>query len=254
MFATFSRCFTETMEFYGPRPGRFEIDTPAEQAVAEVLERGRGAILVTAHLGNWDVSARALSAFGQPVNLVMGREINETAQEYTRHMREQAGVRVILSHSSVFSAFNMIRALRRNELLAIQFDRGAMGPAAPAGAKAVPFFGAPALFQSGPFHLARLSGAPVLPAFTLRRGRRHYAIVVGKPRYVSREIPGDTERALAETVTLLEDTIRRHPDQWFQFEPFWPEPLAGASSSGGTVAGEAPTARPLRPAGAAAGK
>ena len=182
MFATFARCMTETLEFFGPRPGRFRIDSPPTNEVSEALRHGRGAILVTAHLGNWDISARALHLLGRPVNLVMGREINETAQEYVRHMREQAGVRVILSDSSVFSAFNMIRALRRNEILAIQFDRGAGGPAAPAGVQSVPIFGAPALFQEGPFHLARLSGAPVLPAFTLRRGRRHYEILGGKPR------------------------------------------------------------------------
>ncbi len=238
MFATFARCMTETLEFFGPRPGRFRIDSPPTNEVSEALRHGRGAILVTAHLGNWDISARALHLLGRPVNLVMGREINETAQEYVRHMREQAGVRVILSDSSVFSAFNMIRALRRNEILAIQFDRGAGGPAAPAGVQSVPIFGAPALFQEGPFHLARLSGAPVLPAFTLRRGRRHYEILVGKPRYVSREIPGDTERALAETVALLEDRIRRVPDQWFQFTPFWSETQRVVPSYRETISGE----------------
>jgi lauroyl/myristoyl acyltransferase len=219
VFAAFARCFAETMEFYGPRPRRFRIDEPARNHVAEALGLGRGVILATAHVGNWDISGRALHATGRPAHLVMGREPNETTQEYARRSREQGGVHVIYTDSSVFSAFNMIRALRRNEILAIQIDRGNGGSDS---AKRIEFFGARAPFQEGPFHLARLSGAPVVPVVTLRRGLRHYQVVLGEPRWVSREIPGDAERALRESVAFLEGVIREHPEQWFQFVPFWP--------------------------------
>src|SRR5206468_415775 len=159
-----------------------------------------------------------LHATGRPVHLVMGREQNETSQEYARRSREQAGVRVIYTDSSVSSAFNMIRALRRNAILAIQIDRGNGGSDS---ARPIEFFDGHAPFQEGPFHLARLSGAPVVPVVTLRRGLRHYQILLGEPRWVSREVPGDAERALRETVAFLEATIREHPEQWFQFAPFW---------------------------------
>jgi lauroyl/myristoyl acyltransferase len=221
VFAMFARCMTETMEFYGPRPRPFRIDEPPPERnhVARALELGRGVILATAHVGNWDISGRALHATGRPVHLVMGREPNETTQEYARRSREQVGVQVIFSDSSVFSAFNMIRALRRNEILAIQIDRGNGEPNS--AAKRVTFFGADAPFQEGPFHLARVSGAPVVPVVTLRRGLRHYEIVLGEPRWVSRDVAGDAEAALRETVAFFEQTIRSDPAQWFQFAPFW---------------------------------
>ncbi|MGH7819434.1 MAG: lysophospholipid acyltransferase family protein [Candidatus Binatia bacterium] len=221
MFRTFAHCMTETMEFYGPSPRPFRIAEPPRNGVAEALGRGHGVILATAHVGNWDISARALQATGRPVNIVMAREPNETTQEYARRTREQVGVTVILSDSSVFSAFNMIRALRRNEILAIQLDRPATGPTSPAGIRAVPFLGDEAPFLEGPFHLARLSGAPVIPVFTLRRGVRHYEIVLGEPRYVSRDAAGDAGQALREAVALLERTVRANSDQWFQFAPLW---------------------------------
>ena len=219
VFATFARCMTETMEFYGPRPRRFRIDEPEVNHVARALDLGRGVILATAHVGNWDISGRALHATGRRVHLVMGREPNETTQEYARRSREQVGVQVIFSDSSVFSAFNMIRALRQNEILAIQIDRGSGEPNS--AVKQIPFFGAEAPFQEGPFHLARVSGTPVVPVVTLRRGLRHYEIVLGEPRWVSREVAGDAEAALRETVEFFETTIRSHPEQWFQFSPFW---------------------------------
>jgi len=218
-FNAFARCMTETMEFYGPRPRRFQIDEPKPNHVAEALERGRGVILATAHVGNWDISGRALHATGRPIHMVMAREPNETTQEYARRSREQVGVQVIFSDSSVFSAFNMIRALRDNEILAIQIDRGNGEPNSPA--RQVEFFGAQATFQEGPFHLARLSGAPVVPVVTLRRGLRHYEIMLGEPLYVSRTVPGDAERALLDAVRFFERMIRENPDQWFQFSPFW---------------------------------
>jgi lauroyl/myristoyl acyltransferase len=219
VFTCFARCFTETMEFYGPRPRPFRIDEPKRNHVADAIERGRGVILATAHVGNWDISGRALHGSGRPVHLVMAREPNETTQEYARRSREQAGVQVIFSDSSVFSAFNMIRTLRRNEILAIQIDRGNGETSPPA--RGVEFLGATALFQEGPFHLARLSGAPVVPVVTLRRGLRHYEVVLGEPLTVSREIPGDAERALRDAAAFFERTIREDPRQWFQFEPFW---------------------------------
>lgn len=218
-FAAFARCMTETMEFYGPRSKRVRIDEPKRNPVAEALEHGRGVILATAHVGNWDISGRALHATGRPVHMVMGREPNETTQDYARRSREQVGVNVIYSDSSVFSAFNMIRALRQNEILAIQVDRGSGEPNA--SVKRIDFFGASAAFQEGPFHLARLSGAPVVPVVTLRRGVRHYEIVLGEARCVSRDAPDDAEQALRETVGFFERTIRDHPEQWFQFSPFW---------------------------------
>ncbi|MEA2625694.1 MAG: hypothetical protein QOD06_1739 [Candidatus Binatota bacterium] len=220
VFARFARCFTETLEFFGPRARPFRIDDPHHATIGDALRRGHGVILVTAHLGNWDVSARALQSAGQPVNLVMARETNETAQEFAVGSRHDQGLHVISSDSSVFSAFNMIRALRRNEILAMQLDRGAWSPTAPGAIRPLPFLGGTARFQEGPFHLARLSGAPVIPVFTLRKGLRHYEIRVGPPRTVARDVPRDVDAALRECVAFLERTVREHPDQWFEFAPF----------------------------------
>lgn len=225
-FRSFADCFVDSMEYYGPRPGRFRIDEPERNTILEALERGSGVILVTAHVGNWEISGRALQATGRPVHIVMAREPNQTTQEYAWRSRQRSGIDVILSDSSVFSVFNMIRVLRRNEILAIQLDRGAPSPTAPRGTRDVEFFGAPAPFQEGPFQLARISGAPVIPVFTLRRGTRHYEIRLGEPRYVSRTDPGDLDAALHETVAILAGIVREHPDQWFQFRPFWQDDRA----------------------------
>ena len=220
MFAQFAHCMTETMEYYGPRPRPIRLDEPLYDDLAAALREGRGAVVVTGHFGNWDIAAKTLHAYGRPINVVMAREINATTHEFVRQARERAGVRVIYSDTSVFSSLNMIRALQRNEIVALQLDR-VLGAG---GTRWVPFFGAPALFPSGPFVLARLAGAPMVPAFMPRLGTRHYAI-----RFYSRfELPRDAHdshalhQVMTDVVGTFEAVVREFPRQWFQFAPFWP--------------------------------
>lgn len=224
MFTEFARCMAETMEYYGPHPPRVRLELPERDPLGEALADGRGAVVVTGHFGNWDIAAKTLREYGSPVNIVMAREANATTHEFVRAARERVGVKVIYSDSSVFSSLNMIRALRQNEVVALQLDR-MLGPV---GARSVPFFGVPALFPSGPFVLSRVSGAPLVPVFVPRLGRRHYAIRVGSRFTLPRESQeaGLIERVMGDVVLEFEAIVREFPTQWFQFSPFWSDSSA----------------------------
>ena len=221
MYAEFARCMTETLEHFGPHPHPVRIDPPARDVVGEALGEGRGLVLVTGHFGNWDIAARTLETYDRPFNLVMAHETNATTSAYARAIRERAGMKVIFSDSSVFSSLNMIRALRDNEIVAIQLDR-TLGVGT---TRLVDFFGAPAPFPSGPFVLARLAGAPLLPVFFPRLGTRHYGIRLGTRITLPREARDaqSLARAMRAVAAEFEDVIREFPHQWFQFAPFWPE-------------------------------
>jgi len=242
MFAEFAYCITETMEYYGPRPRPIQLDEPNRDDLAGALEEGRGAVVVTGHFGNWDIAAKTLREYGRPINIVMAREVNATTHEYVRDARERAGVRIIYSDTSVFSSLNMIRALQRNEIVAIQLDRS-LGAG---GTRMVPFFGAPAAFPSGPFVLARLAGAPIIPVFIPRLGTRHYAVRVSGRFQLAREARDQRalERAMAEVVGTFEAVVREFPTQWFQFAPFWPN-VSGAGATRRPAEVDAPP-QPLR--------
>ena len=228
VFISFAHCFNESLEYLSPhrKPVTITTEPPTENddpsdPIRGAMVDSRGAILVTCHFGNWDVAVRRLSGYGAGINVVMARETNDTTAEYMRRAREEAGVRVLLSDTSVYSTFNILRALRRNEVVAMQLDR----PLGGEGARAVPFFGAPALFQSGALRLARLANAPVLPAFVARLAPREYCIVLGTERRVPRHATqDDIDAILAGIVAEFEALVRRFPEQWFQFQPFWPAP------------------------------
>lgn len=221
MFAEFAHCLTETMEYYGPRPRPMRVETPGHDPLREALQQGNGAVIVTGHFGNWDVAGKLLCEYGRPINMVMAREVNTSTRDYVQQAREAAGVNVIYSDSSVFSSLNMVRALRRNEIVALQLDRMLGGERC----HWIPFFGAPAAFPTGPFVLARAAKAPIIVVFVPRLGRRHYAIRVAGPFGLGGSGPDHAalHGVMREVVGVFESVVREFPTQWFQFLPFWRE-------------------------------
>jgi len=222
MFSEFALCMSETMEHSSSRAKPMQIERPREDAVLEALAAGRGAVVVTGHIGSWDIAAKTLRDAPCRVHLVMARETDAGTQEFVAAAHVRAGVEVVFSDASVFSSLGLVRALQRNEVVAIQLDR----PAGAGGVRLLPFLNAPAPFPSGPFVLARLAGAPVIPVFAPRLGRRHYRIHIGRPVEVPRAArdPQVLDRVMLEVTSQLEEIVRRYPWQWFQFAPFWPEP------------------------------
>src|SRR5262249_1186385 len=106
--------------------------------------------------------------------------------------------------------------LARHEVVCMKIE--SRGPLA--GSTPVPFFGRPTHFQVGPFAVARVARAPLVPVFVLRRGLRHYELHI-TGRYDVRT-PAEAHPALAQTVPSYEELIRRHPMQWQMFEEVWP--------------------------------
>jgi len=229
MFVEFAHCMTETMEFFGPRPHPVRVDVPEPDLLASTLEKGRGAIVVTGHLGNWDVAAADLRKYGRAVTVVMAHESNPSTHEYVRRMREALDIRVVYSDDSVFSSLHLVRALRANHIVAMQLDR-----TSPQGRTLeIPFFGVPARFSAGPFHLARVAGAPIIPSFAPRLGVRHYEIRFGGVHEVpDRRRRSSIESIAASVVADFEAIVREHPCQWFQFADFWATPTAAAITRG----------------------
>ncbi len=244
MFVEFANCMTETMEYFGPRPHPVTVDVPEPDLLADALELGRGVVVVTGHLGNWDVAAARLLKYGRTVTVVMAHEANASTHEYVKRMREAHDIRVVYSDNSIFSSVHLVRALRANHIVAMQLDR--TNPSA--RTIRLPFFGADAHFSAGPFHLARVAGAPILPCFAPRVGVRHYEIRFGRVHEVAgRSRRVGIEGLAARVAEDFEAIVREHPCQWFQFADFWAAPEAAASTRGLPQSAPEPDSR-ARPA------
>jgi KDO2-lipid IV(A) lauroyltransferase len=220
VFAEFARSVTEAMEQWGSRPRPLELSVVGRELLTDALAAHRGVILLTGHFGSWEVAARFLGQLGRPVNLVMAHEPNLTVRGFEHALRTRHGTRVIYSDRSVFAALPILQALRRDEIVGMQLDP--WGP--PRASTDIDFCGRTASFPLGPFVIARMARAPLVPCFAVRTGIRRYQL-----RVSGRFDPltaADTTAAFEATVRAYEALVRERPEQWLLFEDVWRERTA----------------------------
>lgn len=186
-----------------------------EEHLDAALAAGRGVVLLTAHLGNWEFAGRLLSSRGnRTAHVVLSAEQDAALERYLR--LDGPRLRFVTRHRAT-STLGLLAALRRGELVAMQADR----PTGERGDAIVPFFGEPAAFPLGPFVLARAAGAAVVPAFCAMAPGARYRLEIEPPIWVK---PGEELTSLAVVVAALERVIRAHPTQWFNFFDAWSPP------------------------------
>jgi KDO2-lipid IV(A) lauroyltransferase len=180
-----------------------------DREVEGILAEGKGVIMVTGHIGNWELGSFHFGLNGVRTNVVTIREGRPEIDAIRESHRVDHKVRTLLMDDGPLVVIEMMAALKRREVVAMLVDRWGEGDGIP-----VEFFGRVRKFPRGPFALSRATGATILTAFVVRDGRG-YKVVVEPPFVAS----GD-EAGHARTVAdALERVIRRHPDQWYNFTP-----------------------------------
>ncbi len=190
--------------------------------IDQCLAAGNGLIVWTAHVGNWEFASRLLEMHGRPVNVA--RVVEDNPAEITlRNLMASERLKIVDLSDGAQATIELLQALRRNEIVAMQGDRVYQRHSAD-----LPFFSQPAFFPLGPFLLSQVSGAPVLPGFVIRQGWLRYRALMGDPipPVPSLGTPGDgdagLQEALCQAVRFLEKTLTTHYDQWMNFFEFWP--------------------------------
>ena len=180
-------------------------------------DRGRGVLVLTGHLGAWELSSYYHSLMGYSMGMVIRRLDNPLVDEFVNNIRCQHGNRVI--HKDDF-ARGLIASMRAGETVGILMDTN-MTP--PQGVF-VPFFGVEACTASGMARVAARTGAAVVPGFLLwEENEKRYVLHFGE------ELPvvstGDAEQdALINTANFtaaIERYIRQYPDQWLWMHRRW---------------------------------
>jgi lauroyl/myristoyl acyltransferase len=222
-FANFGAFFSDLLTLNrggGERLARHVARCMGDEHLNAAFAAGRGALLVTAHLGNWELGGRLLASRGGATRTHVVLSAEEDAA-LERHLRVDAPDLHFVTRTHPTSTLGLLAALRRGEAVAMQGDR----PTGERGDRLVSFFGAPAAFPIGPFVLARAAAAPVIPAFCTMEPDRRYRVEVGGPIWVK---PGEEMVGLETMVAALEAAVRAHPTQWFNFFDVWAPPVAAA--------------------------
>jgi KDO2-lipid IV(A) lauroyltransferase len=180
-------------------------------------ERGKGVLVLTGHLGAWELSSFYHSLMGMPMGMVIRRLDNPLVDAFVNRIRCQYGNRVI--HKDDF-ARGLIASMRAGETVGILMDTN-MTP--PQGVF-VPFFGVQACTASGMARIAAKTGAAVVPGFLLwEQSEQRYVLRFGEELRVVHT--GDAEQdALVNTAAFtaaIERYVRQYPEQWLWMHRRW---------------------------------
>ena len=200
----------------------------------EQLASGKGAIVLTAHMGNYDLGAALFAQrFHRKMKIVRAPEPDAlSAQHVDLALQQSTGgvVRVGYSGTGPSLAFDLLNELRSGEIICIQGDR-VVGDVAHAPVR---IFNRAVSLPNGPFVLSLVSAIPVYPLFIVRTGWRKYRIIAREPIICAR---GDASRdqAVAEAMErwsqVLEEVLRNYWPQWFAFVPLTSTSSSAQSSS-----------------------
>jgi predicted LPLAT superfamily acyltransferase len=213
-FYNFGQSLIDRLALMTSRKDAYTYDFENEKVLKEMAARAKGGVLISAHLGNWEVAG----------NLLHDRvttKINVLALD-----NEVKAIKELLALKSGKSRYNLIpikdnfshlilikQALDRNELIAIHADRTLSE-----GKNIIlPFLNKEANFPLGPFIIAHKFKVPVTFVFALKNGNQHYSLSATQPIYES----NCAEDLAREYVKCLEEKIKNNPDQWYNFYDFY---------------------------------
>jgi KDO2-lipid IV(A) lauroyltransferase len=188
--------------------------------------RGKGVIYLTAHLGGWELSAFSHSIQGHPLHVVMRGMDNPFLDRFITHLRTMHGNRAVDKDNFVRG---LLSAMKAGETVGILMDTN-MTP--PQGVF-VDFFGIPACTASGLARIALRTDAAVVPGFTIwDRKLRKYRLRFDPALALIRT--GDEEADIVANTALftkvIEQYVRRYPDQWLWVHRRWKTRPAGEKS------------------------
>jgi KDO2-lipid IV(A) lauroyltransferase len=198
-------------------------DMSSRGLLDRVRAEGRGAILATAHYGNWEIGGLLLRLAEYPVAVVVLAEVSDQVHRLRERFRTSWGIETIEVRQSMETPLTIRRLLGENRMVAMLLDRH-MGK----DRVEVEFLGRRAQFLRTPALMSFMTGAPLIPSFVERRADGRFGAIVEAPIYVSREGDRDTnvQAATQEYARHLERRVREHPEFWYQFYDYWGEQTA----------------------------
>jgi KDO2-lipid IV(A) lauroyltransferase len=195
--------------------------TDGWEHLAAAQSAGRGTILVTAHLGHWELGGLLLALRGLRMTVVTLPEPSDALTRWRGACRQRIGIgTVAVGPGHDFAFVEMLRTLRNNGCLAMLVDRPYHGTGI-----AVRQFGRMTEYSTAAAMLEHHTGAAVIPAFVIRLPNHRYRAITCPPVPMRtgplREVLQENTQRIADA---FEVRIREHPEQWFNYVPLFQNP------------------------------
>jgi KDO2-lipid IV(A) lauroyltransferase len=220
VFVHYSQSIVDLYSFHIGREPPIAVTVAGRERVQRILDGGRGVITVTGHLGAWQITPYLIQRSGAlpSMTITMAEEPNPELGRFEERFRSR--FQIVYTTRSPYALIELATRLRRTEIVGMQLDRHLGGPHVK-----VPFCGMSLPFPLGPAMLARTSGCPLVPVFSLFTDpdRRRVTVFYEEPIEVpqTRYRNADLYAATVRLVSVYESYVRRYPHQWFNFYDFW---------------------------------
>jgi predicted LPLAT superfamily acyltransferase len=222
--ASFGRILCDRMLAY-LRPSLYQITPLGIDGLRQLRQNRTGCILISAHVGNWEMSSFWLNTIAGnvgKVHVVMVRDDAEFIQRYGDERLRGNFTNVIDPRDGLGASLAINNALKDGDMVCMLADRVFGNQPA----VTVRFMGGNVRMPLGPFQAAAVTGAPILVGFLMKTGFSSYLIQVDSPWYI--RLPsrrGDRavvlQRAVQHWAKRLELQVRRYPMQWHNFYNYW---------------------------------
>ncbi len=214
----YSKNIVDFLRFPSAEPEEIErsVQIDGWEKLDAALKEGKGVILVGLHFGSWDMAGAAIALKRYPLNVVIEEMSNDMVNHVAQTVRHRWGIKTV----PMDSAIQLVRALKRNEILALLIDQ----PNATSGVY-VELFGDIAKIPRGAAVLALRTGAKVIPGAVVRLSNNRYQGLIDSQ--IDFKPSGDLARDIADLtrsiLASLEGMVRLYPDQWYVFRSLWSE-------------------------------
>jgi Kdo2-lipid IVA lauroyltransferase/acyltransferase len=208
--------------FYSTRtPAQLKklVTVEGEENLKKILAKKKGAVMVTGHLGNWELLGIGLSVLGYPLTPVVKTQENSSFDQLINEKRHAIGIKTIPNKGFLRP---IIDAFKRNEIVPFLIDQDAGGN----GVK-VDYFGREASIPPGAVEFSLRTGTPVFFAYIYRKGINQHVAVISEEIQLnnSGDYPKDLHDNIALFMSLIQDAVRKNPTQWLWMHSLWPTNL-----------------------------
>lgn len=220
-YYAFGQVLLDKTAFLAGFENKFTFTFDGENHLRSMVESGSGGLLVSAHIGNFEMAGHMLERLDTRVSIIMVDAEHEKIRNYlSAFTRKSFNVIVIREDNSHIREIS--RAFEEKQIVCIHGDRFIKG----SKAIAAPFLGERAFFPGGPFYMAMKFNVPLSFVFAMKEQGQHYHFYATPPK--SCGLPGSQQKRdlitsliLKEYICQLETMIRRYPLQWFNYYNFW---------------------------------
>lgn len=219
VFKEMGTTFTEivTLSPLSEKHLKEKVDIEGYSNFLKAKEAGKGVFLLSAHLGNWEMMGAIHSMLTGSITVIYKKHKNPYVDNAITSLRQSSNMKTIPRRNS---ARKTISTLRKGETVGILPD---LHTSKDAQSVSVPFFGMAASTNFGLALLAIKTGAPIVPAFTVRDGRGGHLCTYKEPIFL--KSTGDMDKNLKEGTArineIIEEEIRKYPSQWYWVNDRW---------------------------------